>query len=96
MANGKQVKLINSVTEETCNELTFDAVNKNNIRILNGYFNFTKENFELLITEKVLLFRIESEIGNLAFVLTSKIDSEIVKNLLPEQFFIESIPCFGF
>lgn len=97
LANGKQVKLINSVTEETCNELTFDAVNKNNIRILNGYFNFTKENFELLITEKVLLFRIESEIGNLAFVLTSKIDSEIVKKtFLPEQFFIESIPCFGF
>ncbi|WMW78710.1 hypothetical protein RF683_04510 [Flavobacterium sp. 20NA77.7] len=95
--NGKQVKLINSVSEESCNEITYDAVNKNNIRILNGYFNFTKENFEYLKTEKVMLFRIESEIGNLSFVLTSKIDSEIIKkSFMPEQFFIEALPCFGF
>jgi len=44
-----------------------------------------------------MLFRIESEIGNLSFVLTSKIDSEIVKkSFMPEQFFIEALPCFGF
>ena len=95
--NGKQVKLINSVSEESCNELTYDAVNKNNIRILNGYFNFTKENFEDLKTEKVILFRIESEIGNLSFILSSKLDSEIIKkSFQPEQFFIEALPCFGF
>lgn len=95
--NGKQVKLINSISDETCNTLDFDPIEKNNLRILKGFFNFTKENFEYLKTEKVMLFRIESEIGNLSFVLTSKIDSEIVKKSFnPEQFFIEALPCFGF
>lgn len=95
--NGKQVKLINSVAEETCNTLDFDQIEKNNLRILKGFFNFTKDNFEDLKTEKVLLFRLESEIGNLSFILSSKLDSEIMKkSFQPEQFFIEALPCFGF
>lgn len=95
--NGKQVKLINSIKDETCNDLNFDSIDKNNLRILKGFFNFTKENFEYLKTEKVMLFRIESEIGNLSFVLNSKIESELVKkSFMPDQFFIEALPCFGF
>lgn len=95
--NGKQVKLINSISDETCNTLDYDPIEKNNLRILKGFFNFTKENFELLKTEKVMLFRIESEIGNLSFILSSNLDSEIIKkSFQPEQFFIEGLPCFGF
>ena len=41
LANGKQVKLVNSTDLTTCNELQYDAINKNNLRVLNGFFYFS-------------------------------------------------------
>ena len=55
LANGKQVKLVNSTDLTTCNELQYDAINKNNLRVLNGFFYFSPENFTDLKTEKVYL-----------------------------------------
>ena len=46
LSNGKEVKLINAIDQENCTTLNYDPETKNNIRVLNGYFNFTKENFE--------------------------------------------------
>ncbi|WP_396188369.1 hypothetical protein [Flavobacterium sp.] len=96
LSNGKEVKLINSLDQETCNSLNIDPVSKNNIRVLNGYFNFTKENFEYLKTEKVYLVRIVTITGEERFIINSELKSEINKETThPDQFFIEYLPCFG-
>lgn len=96
LSNGKEVKLINSLDQETCNYLNIDPISKNNIRVLNGYFNFTKENFEYLKTEKVYLVRIVTITGEERFIINSELKSEINKETShPDQFFIEYLPCFG-
>lgn len=96
LSNGKEVKLINSLDQETCNSLNIDPISKNNIRVLNGYFNFTKENFEYLKTEKVYLVRIVTITGEERFIINSELKSEINKETShPDQFFIEYLPCFG-
>lgn len=93
--NGKEVKLINSLAVENCNELNYDPVNKNNIRILNGYFNFTKENFEYLKTEKAYLIRIVTITGEESFILNPELKSEITKEVIqPDSYFIKYLPCF--
>lgn len=93
--NGKEVKLINSLAVENCNELNYDPVNKNNIRILNGYFNFTKENFEYLKTEKAYLIRIVTITGEESFILNPELKSEITKEIIqPDSYFINYLPCF--
>src|SRR5574343_1157866 len=96
LSNGKEVKLINSLDQETCNSLNIDPISKNNIRVLNGYFNFIKENFEYLKTEKVYLVRIVTITGEERFIINSELKSEINKETShPDQFFIEYLPCFG-
>lgn len=96
LSNSKEVKLINSLDQETCNSLNIDPISKNNIRVLNGYFNFTKENFEYLKTEKVYLVRIVTITGEERFIINSELKSEINKETShPDQFFIEYLPCFG-
>lgn len=96
LSNGKEVKLINYLDQETCNSLNIDPISKNNIRVLNGYFNFTKENFEYLKTEKVYLVRIVTITGEERFIINSELKSEINKETShPDQFFIEYLPCFG-
>ena len=97
LSSGKQVKLINSQDIEVCNEILYDEVNKNNIRILDGYFYFTPENFELLKTEKVYLIKITASTGDITFVIKPEINSEIFKTkTTPDTYFIDTIKCFGF
>lgn len=96
LSNGKQVKLVNSTDLETCNELQYDAVNKNNLRILSGYFYFTPENFMDLKTEKVYLIKITANTGDINFVIKPKIKSEIYKTeTTPDTYFIENLKCLG-
>lgn len=97
LSNGKQVKLINSQNTEVCNEILYDEVNKNNIRILDGYFYFTPENFELLKTEKVYLIRITASTGDINFVIKPELQSEIYKTkTTPDTYFKDNLKCFGF
>lgn len=97
LSSGKQVKLVNSQDLEVCNEILYDEVNKNNIRILDGYFFFTPENFDLLKTEKVYLINISATTGDINFVIKPEITSEVYKTQTkPDNYFIDNIKCFGF
>ena len=96
LANGKQVKLVNSTEIETCNELQYDAVNKNNLRVLNGFFYFSPENFTDLKTEKVYLIKITANTGDVNFVIKPYLNSEIYKTKSkPDTYFIENLKCLG-
>lgn len=96
LSNGKQVKLINSTEAQSCNELQYDAVNKNNVRILNGYFYFTPENFQDLRTEKVYLIKITANTGDVNFVIKPQLNSEIYKTKsTPDTYFMDNLKCMG-
>lgn len=97
LSSGKQVILINSLDKETCNDLIYDELHKNNLRILDGYFYFTPENFDLLKTEKVYLIKITASTGDINFVIKPQLDSEIFKTkTTPDTYFMDTIKCFGF
>jgi hypothetical protein len=96
LSNGKQVKLVNSTEIETCNELQYDASNKNNLRVLNGFFYFTPENFQDLKTEKVYLIKITANTGDVNFVIKPELNSEIYKEKsTPDTYFIDYLKCLG-
>ena len=96
LANGKQVKLVNSTDLTTCNELQYDAINKNNLRVLNGFFYFSPENFTDLKTEKVYLLKITANTGGVNFVIKPYLNSEIYKTKSkPDTYFIENLKCLG-
>lgn len=96
LSNGKQVKMINSTEIETCNELQYDAVNKNNVRVLNGIFYFSPENFQDLKTEKVYLIKIAANTGDVNFVIKPELNSEIYnEKSTPDTYFIDYLKCLG-
>lgn len=96
LSNGKQVKMINSTELETCNELQYDAISKNNVRILSGFFYFTPENFQDLKTEKVYLIKITANTGDVNFVIKPELNSEIYnEKSTPDTFFIDYLKCLG-
>lgn len=96
LSNGKQVKLVNSTDLETCNELQYDAINKNNVRVLEGFFYFTPENFQDLKTEKVYLIKITANTGDVNFVIKPTLNSEIYKTKsTPDTYFIDNLKCLG-
>lgn len=96
LSNGKQVKLVNSSSIESCNELQYDSVNKNNLRVLSGFFYFSPDNFADLKTEKVYLIKITAATGDVNFVIKPQINSEIYKTKsTPDTYFIENLKCLG-
>jgi hypothetical protein len=96
LSNGKQVKLINSADAEVCNDLQYDEINKNNLRILSGFFYFTPENFQDLKTEKVYLIKITANTGDVNFVIKPELNSEIYKEKsTPDTYFIDYLKCLG-
>lgn len=96
LSNGKQVKLVNSTDIETCNDLQYDEINKNNLRILSGFFYFTPENFQDLKTEKVYLIKITANTGDVDFVIKPELNSEIYKTKsTPDTYFMDYLKCLG-
>jgi hypothetical protein len=96
LSNGKQVKMINSTEIETCNELQYDAVNKNNVRVLTGNFYFSPENFQDLKTEKVYLIKITANTGDVNFVIKPELNSEIYnEKSTPDTYFMDYLKCLG-
>ena len=94
LANGKQVKLVNSTDLTTCNELQYDAINKNNLRVLNGFFYFSPENFTEKKKKKVYLIKITANTGDVNFVIKPYLNSEIYKTKSkPDTYFIENLKC---
>lgn len=93
--NGKEIKLINSLPNEICNNLSYDPVNKNNIRILTCYFNFTPTNFNELKTEEIYLLKMTATTGEISFAIPKKLNSEIFKGeYYPSKYFISNLKCF--
>lgn len=96
LSNGKQVKLVNSSEIETCNELQYDAINKNNVRVLTGFFYFAPENFQDLKAEKVYLIKITASTGDVNFVIKPELNSEIYKEKsTPDTYFMNYLKCLG-
>lgn len=96
LSNGKQVKLVNATEIETCNDLQYDEKNKNNVRVLTGFFYFTPENFQDLKSEKVYLIKLTANTGDVNFVIKPTLNSEIYKTKsTPDTYFIENLKCLG-
>ena len=93
LMNGKIINLISS-DEEACSVLTYDAKEKNNIRVLDGYFYFTKSNYEELKTSPVSLMRIQFAGETKDYVLKGELDSETLKTTSnPNSYFMQFLKC---
>ncbi|WP_313807711.1 hypothetical protein [Flavobacterium sp.] len=92
MANGKIVTLLSS--EEVCSQLTYDDKDKNNIRILNHYFLFTKDGFEDLKKYPVTLMKVKYLTESKDYVFQKELNSNIMnKKFTPETYFIDNLKC---
>lgn len=91
LANGKIVNLI-SYNEDVCSQLSSkDGINT---RILNGFFLFTKENYEELKKSPVSLMRIQYTADNKSYVLKKLLFSEtLMESSNPETFFMDYLHC---
>lgn len=93
LANGKIVTLIHSDLE-TCSQLNFDSETKDNIRILTGYFYFTKSNYEELSKSPISLMRIQFVGETKDYVINSEYFSEtFVTKTNPTNYFIDYLKC---
>ena len=89
LMNGKIITLLSS------NEaLSYDSNENNNIRILTGYFYFTKNNYEELKNSPVTLMRIHFAGETKDYVLKSELNSETLKTTSkPDSYFMEFLKC---
>lgn len=93
LMNGKIITLISS-NEESCSALSYDSNEKNNIRILTGYFYFTKNNYEELKNSPVTLMRIQFAGETKDYVLKGELNSETLKTTSkPDIFFMQFLKC---
>ncbi len=93
LTNGKIVTLISN-TDEVCNSLIYNEKDKTNIRILDAYFIFTKDNYEELKKSPISLMRIQFVNGAKDFVIQKEIQSELLnKTFYPENTFIDFLNC---
>ena len=93
LMNGKIITLLSS-DEESCSALSYDSNENNNIRILTGYFYFTKNNYEELKNSPVTLMRIQFAGETKDYVLKSELNSETLKTTSkPDSYFMEFLKC---
>ena len=93
LLNGKIITL-KSVNDEICSELHFDSNEKNNVRILNGFFYFTKSNYEELKNSPISIIRIQYVAESKDYVFTSQLTSETLKTTSkPSSYFIDYLYC---
>ncbi|WP_026725777.1 hypothetical protein [Flavobacterium sasangense] len=93
LMNGKIINLISS-DEESCSVLTYDAKEQDNIRVLDGYFYFTKTNYEELKNSPISLMRIQFAGETKDYVLKSELNSETLKTTSkPDSYFLQFLKC---
>ena len=93
LANGKKVTLISN-TEDACNNLVYNEKEKTNIRILDGYFLFTPNNYEEFKKSPISLMRIQFSNGSKDYVIKKEIKSELLNTTFyPENIFIDFLNC---
>lgn len=93
LENGKFITLINAF-EETCSDLNYDTTEKNNLRILSGYYYFTKSNYDEFKSSPVSLMRIQFGSENKDYVLKASLVSETLGTTSnPANYFMEYLEC---
>jgi len=92
LSNGKICALLSS--EDVESHLIFDNQSNNNIRILNGYFVFGKDNFEDLKSQKINLIRVQYATETKDYVMKKELTSEVYKKtFFPDSYFINYLKC---
>lgn len=91
--NGKFVTL-KSITDNTCSLYNYNEKEKANIRILDGYFVFTKTNYEELKSSPISVMRLQFVGDKKDYNINSDLASEITKlNYAPSYYFIDYLKC---
>lgn len=92
LTNGKIYTLLNA--EESCSQLIYSDAEKSNIRILNGYFLFSKDNFEELKKVPISLVRIKYASETVDYVMKKELKSaNFPGTFLPENYFVNYLQC---
>lgn len=92
LSNGKIVTLISA--GEVCGQLIYDEKEKNNIRILNNYFLFSKDGFEDLKKFPVSLMKVNFATETIDYVFKKELKSQTIKgDYFPENYFIDYLKC---
>ena len=74
--------------------MNYDESEKNNLRILTGYFYFTKTNYEELKNSPVSLMRVQFGAENKDYVLKTSLTSETLGTTSnPANFFLDYLKC---
>jgi hypothetical protein len=93
LANGKIVTLV-SITDDSCSILNYNELEKSNIRILDGYFAFAKNNYEELKKSPISLMRIQFAGEAKEYVIKKELQSEFLnKTYYPDNIFISFLKC---
>lgn len=91
--NGKIITLMNAF-EELCSDLNYDTTTKNNIRILNAFFYFTKTNYEELKNSPISLMRIQFTGETKDYVFKKLLFSEVLMETSnPASYFMDYLKC---
>lgn len=91
--NGKFVTL-KSISENACSILNYNETEKANIRILDGYFVFTKTNYEELKSSPISVMRLQYVGDKKDYNINADLASEITKlNYAPSYYFIDYLKC---
>lgn len=93
LKSGKIVTLIAN-TEESCSVLNYDGKEKNNIRVLTGYFYFGQTNYDELKNSPIVLMRIQFSGESKDYVVKSELASETLQTKSNHDvFFMNNIHC---
>jgi len=93
LENGKIVTLL-SINGDICSALSYIEEEKANIRVLNAYFVFTKQNYEELKSSPISLMRIQYTGESQDYIIKKEIQSELLKETFyPNRLFMDYLKC---
>lgn len=92
LENGKIITLLSVNTN--CASLNYNDAEKSNISILEGYFIFTKQDYEYLKTSPISLFRMQMVGNKKEFIIRKELVSELIKETsYPTTYFMNYLKC---
>lgn len=92
LTNGKIITLLSA--GDICSKLNYDEKEKNNIRLLNNYFLFSKDGFEDLKKYPISLMKVKYASETVDYVFRKELKSEAFKgDFYPENYFINYLKC---
>lgn len=92
LSNGKIVTLLSA--GDVCGQLIYDEKEKNNIRLLNNYFLFSKDGFEDLKKYPITLMKVKYASETIDYVFKKELKSDGFQGTFyPESYFINFLKC---